>query len=248
MSLQGKTVLITGGTKNLGKLTAIELASKHKANLFLHYNSTQGDEEKLAQKLRDDYKVKVEIYQGKLGSAKSVASLFEAAKTKFGSIDVAINNIGMVLKKPIAEVTEEEFDLMDVVNNKVAFFFIAQASKHVSSGGSIISLVTSLLGAYTPYYSVYQGTKSAVEFYTKSASKELVGKRISVNCVAPGPMDTPFFYAQEQQEAVEFYKSVALDGRLTKIEDIAPIIAFVATGGTWMTGQTLYASGGMVAR
>ncbi|CAR21361.1 KLTH0A08008p [Lachancea thermotolerans CBS 6340] len=248
MSLVGKVALITGGTKNLGRLTAIELASKHKANLFLHYNSTQGDEKKLANELSSKYNVKVELYQGNLGSARNVEKLFEAAKAKFGSIDIAINNVGKVLKKPMVEVTEEEFDEMDLVNNKIAFFFIAQATKHVSSGGSIISLVTSLLAAYTPFYAVYQGTKSAVEFYTKSASKELIGKRVSVNCIAPGPMDTPFFYAQEQPEAVEFYKSVSFDNRLTKIEDIAPIVGFLATSGSWMTGQTLYASGGMTAR
>ncbi|CEP60794.1 uncharacterized protein LALA0_S01e19108g [Lachancea lanzarotensis] len=247
MSLEGKTALITGGTKNLGKLTAIELASKHKANLFLHYNSVQGDEKSLAQELSSKYGVKVELYQGNLGSAENVAKLFEAAKAKFGSIDVAVNNVGKVLKKPIAEVTEKEFDEMDLVNNKIAFFFIAQAAKHVSPGGSIISLVTSLLAAYTPFYAVYQGTKSAVEYYSKSASKELIDKRISVNCIAPGPMDTPFFYAQEQPEAVEFYKSAAFDHRLTKIEDIAPIVSFLVSSGTWITGQTLYASGGMTA-
>lgn len=247
MSLEGKTALITGGTKNLGKLTAIELASKYKANLFLHYNSSQGGEQKLADELASKYGVKVEVYQGKLGSEESVAKLFEACKAKFGSIDIAINNVGKVLKKPIVEVTEKEFDEMDVINNKVAFFFIAQAAKNVSQGGRIISLVTSLLAAYTPFYAVYQGTKSAVEYYSKSASKELVSKRISVNCVAPGPMDTPFFYSQEKPEDVEFYKSVAFDGRLTKIEDIAPIVGFLATSGDWITGQTIYASGGMTA-
>ncbi|SCU79773.1 LANO_0A07448g1_1 [Lachancea nothofagi CBS 11611] len=247
MSLEGKTALITGGTKNLGKLTAIELASKHKANLFLHYNSVQGDEQKLADELSSKYGVKVELYQGNLGSAQNVAKLFETAKAKFGSIDVAINNVGKVLKKPMAEVTEKEFDEMDLVNNKIGFFFIAQATKHVSPGGSIISLVTSLLAAYTPLYAVYQGTKSAVEYYTKSASKELIEKRISVNCIAPGPMDTPFFYSQEQPEAVEYYKSAAFDNRLTKIEDIAPIVSFLVSSGNWMTGQTLYASGGMTA-
>ena len=104
-------------------------------------------------------------YQAKLGSQKSLADLFQAAKAKFGSVDVAINNVGKVLKKPMAEVSEAEFDEMDVINNKVAFFFIAEAAKVVSDGGHIVSIVTSLLAAYTPFYSVYQGTKAAVEYY-----------------------------------------------------------------------------------
>ncbi|QLG70978.1 hypothetical protein HG535_0B00150 [Zygotorulaspora mrakii] len=247
MSLIEKTALITGGTKNLGKLTAIELASKHKANLFLHYNSSQGDEQEFAKELAEKYGVKVELYQGRLGSAASLTELFEAAIKKFGRVDIAINNVGKVLKKPFAEVTEKEFDDMNLVNNKVAYFFISEASKKVSEGGRIISLVTSLLAVYTPFYPVYQGTKAAVEYYTKAASKELLGKGITVNCVAPGPMDTPFFYGQETPEAVEFYKSNAMQNRLTKIEDIAPIISFLATGRGWITGQVIYANGGLAA-
>lgn len=247
MSLAGKTALITGGTKNLGRVTATELAAKHKCNLFLHYNSSQGDEEAVAEEIRNKYGVKVELYQGKLGSQASLAKLFDAAIEKFGKVDIAINNVGKVLKKPCIEVTEEEFDEMDLINNKVAFFFISEAGKKVSDGGRIISLVTSLLAVYTPFYPAYQGTKAPVEYYSKSASKELMARNITVNCVAPGPMDTPFFYAQETPEAVEFYKSCALHKRLTKIEDIAPIIAFLATEGNWMTGQVLFANGGLAA-
>lgn len=247
MSLAGKTALISGGTKNLGKATAIELASKHKCNLFLHYNSAQGNEEAVAQQLRDSYGVKVELYQGRLGSKASLARLFDAAIDKFGAVDIAINNVGKVLKKPCVEVTEQEFDEMDLINNKVAFFFIAEAGKKVADGGRVVMLVTSLLAVYTPYYPAYQGTKAPVEYYAKAASKELLARNITVNCVAPGPMDTPFFYAQETPEAVEFYKSCALHKRLTKIEDIAPIIAFLVTGGGWMTGQVLFANGGLAA-
>ena len=247
MSLSGKTALITGGTKNLGKTTAIELASKHKANLFLHYNSAQGDEENLAKELTEKYGVRVTLYQGKLGSAASLTQLFDAALDKCGRIDIAINNVGKGLKKPYAEVTEKEFDELNLINNKVAFFFILEASKKVSEGGRIISLVTSLLAVYTPFYPVYQGTKAAVEYYTKAASKELLEKNITVNCVAPGPMDTPFFYSQEAPEAVEFYKSCAMQKRLTEIGDIAPIVGFLATGGGWITGQVIFANGGLAA-
>lgn len=245
--MSGKVALITGGTKNLGKLTAIELASKQKCDLFLHYNSTQGDEESFAKKLEEKYGVEVELYQGKLGSQASLTELFDAAIKRFGRIDIAINNVGKVLKKPFTEVTEAEFDEMDVINNKVAFFFISESMKKVADGGRIITLVTSLLAVYTPFYALYQGTKAAVEYYTKAASKELMEKNITVNCVAPGPMDTPFFYPQETPEAVEFYKSSALQHRLTDIKDIVPIINFLATDGGWITGQVIFANGGLAA-
>lgn len=245
--MTSKVALITGGTKNLGKLTAIELASKQKCNLFLHHNSTQGDEESFAKELEQKYGVKVELFQGKLGSQASLTDLFDAAIKTFGRIDIAINNVGKVLKKPFTEVTEKEFDEMDLINNKIAFFFISESMKKVSDGGRIITLVTSLLAVYTPFYPLYQGTKAAVEYYTKAASKELMARNVTVNCVAPGPMDTPFFYPQETPEAVEFYKSNALQHRLTDIKDIVPIINFLTSEGGWITGQVIFANGGLAA-
>lgn len=246
--IKGKTALITGGTKNLGGETAKELAS-FGANLFLHYHSDSdsADAKKLADNLSQKG-VKVELYQAGLSSAAELTNLFAAAKKAFPQgIDIAINNVGKVLKKPILEVSEAEFESSNEVNNKVAFFFIKEAGKHLNSGGKIILLVTSLLAAYTPYYGVYQGTKAGVEYYTKAASKELVGKGISVNAVAPGPMDTPFLYGQETDDDIKFYKTVALQSRLTKVEDIVPIVRFLATEGGWITGQTIYASGGFTA-
>lgn len=248
--IKGKVALISGGVKNLGAATAKELA-RFGANLFLHYHSSKDKDvaEKFSKELNSIYpEVQVELYQGALDRAEDLTKLFEAAKSKYPKgVDIAINNVGMVLKKPINDITEEEFDKMDSVNNKTAFFFIKEASKNVNENGKIISLVTSLLAAYTPFYAAYQGNKAGVEYYSKSASKELQSKGISVNCVAPGPMDTPFLYGQEKKEDIEFYKTCGLHGRLTKIEDIVPIVRFLATEGSWITGQTIYCSGGFTA-
>ncbi|GMM36249.1 hypothetical protein DASC09_035740 [Saccharomycopsis crataegensis] len=246
--LKGKTVLITGGTKNLGRETAIEF-SKLQANLFIHYRSTPHPTqlEHFADVLSKAGS-KVEFYQSDLTSAKDVHKMFSTAKEKFpNGIDIAINNIGKVLKKPLVEVSEEEFDGMDLVNNKIAFFFIQEAGKSLNENGKIISLVTSLLAAYTPFYSSYQGTKAPVEYYSKAASKELQQKGISVNCIAPGPMDTPFLYGQEKNKDISYYKTMGLHGRLTETHDIVPIIRFLAYEGSWITGQTIYASGGFTA-
>lgn len=247
--IKGKITLITGGTKNLGALTAKEFA-RFGSNLFLHYHSSKdiGKAEGFAKELESTYSVKVYVYSGPLNTDEEMANLFKAAKNEFPSgIDIAINNIGKVLKKPLVDISEKEFDEMDQVNNKTAFLFLKEAGKNLNKNGRIITLVTSLLAAYTPFYSTYQGTKAGVEYYSKSCSKELMEKGISVNCVAPGPMDTPFLYPEEEDGAVEFYKTVALHGRLTEMEDIVPIIRFLATEGGWITGQTIYASGGFTA-
>lgn len=246
--IKGQTALITGGTKNLGAATAKELA-KFGANLFLHYHSAPDKAElSLFVKELESLGSKVEVYQASLQTGDDVEKLFAAAKAKFPQgIDIAINNVGQVLKKPLTEVTDAEFEKLDVNNNKVAFYFIRAAGKHLNENGKIVSLVTSLLAAYTPFYGAYQGTKAPVEFYTKAASKEFNSKNISINSVAPGPMDTPFLYGQETDDDIKFYKTVGLQQRLTKIEDIVPIIRFLVTEGAWITGQTIFASGGFTA-
>lgn len=247
--IKGQTAIITGGTKNLGAETATELA-KLGTNLFLHYRSNPEEAQKFQAELTKQYNdIKVEIYQGDLTKAQDVTDLFKAAKNAFPKgIDIAINNIGQVIKKPITEFTEEEFDSLDLKNNKVAFFFIKEAGLNLNDNGRIVSLTTSLLAAYTEYYGGYQGTKAGVEFYSKAASKELHSRGITSNCVSPGPMETPFLINSEQKESVEFFKTVGLHGKLTQTGDIVPIIRFLVTEGTWITGQNIFASGGFTAR
>lgn len=108
--------------------------------------------------------------------------------------------------------------------------------------------MTSLLAAFTDGYATYAGAKAPLEHFTRAAAKEFAPRGIAVNNVAPGPMDTPFFYPQETPERVEFHKSQAMGGRLTEIEDIAPLVRFLVTEGGWITGQTIFANGGYTVR
>ncbi|KIV91056.1 hypothetical protein PV10_05641 [Exophiala mesophila] len=251
MSLEGKVTLITGGGKNLGASIATIFAAEG-SHLALHYNSTssKSSAESLAQQLSSQYpKTQIKIYQGDLTVASNVEKLFQSVLADFGGkLDIVINTVGQVLKKPLVEIDEAEYDQMFAVNSKSAFLVTQQAAKHVSEGGKIINTVTSLLAAYTPLYTSYQASKAPVEYLTKGLSKELMPKGISVNAVAPGPMDTPFFYGQESPEAVEFHKSNAIAGRLTSVDDIAPIFKFLCTDGAWINGQTLFANGGYTSR
>lgn len=118
----------------------------------------------------------------------------------------------------------------------------------MNEGGKIINILTSLLAAFTGYYSLYAGAKAPIEHFTRAAAKEYASKGISINNVAPGPMDTPFFYEQETKESVEYLKSASFNGELTKIEDIAPIVEFLATDGWYINGQTILANGGFTTR
>lgn len=246
--LNGKVVLIAGGAKNLGGLLSRNFAQKG-AKVAVHYNSdsTKADAEKTLAEITNAGG-EAFIFQADLTKVENIAKLFEATKQKFGGIDIAINTVGMVLKKPFLETTEAEYDSMFDINSKVAYFFIQEAGKHLNENGKINTIVTSLLAAYTGLYSTYAGAKAPVEHFTRMASKEFGDRGISVSAVAPGPMDTPFFYGQEGEDAVAYHKSASALGGLTDIKDIAPLVEFLVTDGWWITGQTIFANGGYTTR
>ncbi|KAJ5118223.1 hypothetical protein N7448_009937 [Penicillium atrosanguineum] len=250
MVLNGKVALIAGGVKNLGAESARELAEAG-ADLALHYNSasSKSNAAELETQLKQKYpNLKVAFYQGDLTTAGAVEKLFQSVLKDFGKIDIVINTVGKVLKKPITEISEEEYDSMFAINSKAAFFILKSAAAHIADDGKIISIVTALLGAFTGFYTSYAGSKAPVEHFTRGVCKELQARRVSVNNVAPGPMDTPFFYPQESPEAVEFHKSNGMGNRLTMVQDIAPLIRFLCTDGKWITGQTIFANGGYTTR
>ncbi|CAI0816926.1 TPA: SDR family oxidoreductase [Serratia liquefaciens] len=253
-SLNGKVVLIAGGAKNLGGLVARDLAANGATAVVVHYNSdaTRAAAEETLQAVKAAGAQAIAV-QGDLTQPANVALLFEEAVKAFGKVDIAINTAGLVIKKPIAEVTEADYDSSFDINAKAAFFFIQQAGKHLADNGRIVTIVSSLLAAYTPFYAVYPGSKAPVEHFTRAASKEFGERGISVNAIGPGPMDTPFFYGQESKEAVAYHSSAAALSKfsktgLTDIEDIAPIVKFLVTDGWWITGQTLFANGGYTTR
>lgn len=243
----GKSTIITGANKNLGKETAKEFA-KEGSNILLHYHSSSAAEstEQFAAELSKEYNIKAVAFQGDLSTEEANIKLFDTAISSFGKVDYAINNVGMVLRKNLAEVSLDEFSTMFDINVKASFLFLREAEKKVAESGSVVMLTTSLLAAYTEGYSIYQAAKAAVYWMTKTASKE-TKKKITYNCISPGPMDTPFLYGQENEHRVEFMKTQAIEGRLTEIRDIVPIIKFIVKDGKWMTGQNLFANNGFTA-
>ncbi|MBE1577081.1 SDR family oxidoreductase [Amycolatopsis roodepoortensis] len=247
-NLKDTVAIIAGGAKNLGGLLSTTLGEAG-AKIVVHYHgdTSAADADKTVEAIRGAGSEATAV-QGDLTQVADVRRLFDTAVDTFGHADIAINTTGMVLRKPIVETTEEDYDRMFAVNAKAAYFFIQEAGRRLSDNGKIISLGTSLLAAFTDGYSTYAGGKAPLEHFTRAAAKEFADRGISVNVVAPGPMDTPFFYPQETPERVEFHKSQAMGGRLTKIEDIVPIIRFLATDGAWFTGQTMFPNGGYTTR
>ena len=188
-SIQGKTVLIAGGAKNLGGLLARDLAQHGARAVAIHYNSaasqTAADETVAAIRAAGAQAV---AFQANLTSAAAMEKLFADTVAAVGRPDIAINTVGKVLKKPLGEISEAEFDAMSAINAKAAFFFLKEAGRHVNDHGKVVTLVTSLLGAFTPFYSSYAGTKAPVEHFTRAAAKEFGARGISVNAIGPGPI------------------------------------------------------------
>lgn len=253
-SIAGKNVLIAGGAKNLGGLIARELADAGAKAIAIHYNSesSRAAAEETAMAVRDRG-AEVALFQGDLTSAGAVERLFTDAEVAIGKIDIAINTVGMVLKKPIIETSEAEYDTMAAINSKSAFFFLKEAGKNLNDNGKVLTIVTSLLGAFTPFYATYEGMKAPVEHFTRAASKEFGARGISVNAIGPGPMDTPFFYGQEADDAQAYHKSAASLSSfsktgLTDIEDIVPWVKLMVSDGWWMSGQTILVNGGYTTK
>jgi len=252
--IKGKTVIIAGGAKNLGGLIAKDLAAHGAKAIAIHYNSSssKADADDTLAVIKAAGTEGVALHAD-LTTAGAMEKLFADSIAAIGKPDIAINTVGKVLKKPMIDISEAEYDEMSAVNAKTAFFFIKEAGKALNDNGKICTLVTSLLGAYTPFYASYAGTKAPVEHFTRAASKEFGDRGISVTAIGPGPMDTPFFYPAEGADAVAYHKTAAALSPfskvgLTDIEDIVPWIRFLVSDGWWMTGQTILVNGGYTTK
>jgi NAD(P)-dependent dehydrogenase (short-subunit alcohol dehydrogenase family) len=245
--LEGKVAVVAGGAKNLGGLISLQLAG-HGASVVVHFNSDSTGPD--AGKTVEAGGGRAIAFQWDLTKPANIVKLFDATVEAFVGVDVAINTTGMVIKKPILEVTEADYDM---INAKAAFFFIQEAGRRLNDRGNICTIVTSLLAAYTDSYAIYPGSKAPIEHFTRAASKEFGLRGISVTALGPGPMETPFFYGRETKESAAYHESGAALSRFTKtgltdIADIAPIVLFLVTDGWWITGQTIFANGGYTTR
>lgn len=246
--LAGKVVVVGAGAKNLGGLLSRTFGADG-ASVVVHYHSA-GSNAAAQETVRavEAAGGKAFAVQGDLTKVDNVVRLFDETITRYGRLDIAVNTVGKVLKKPFVETSEKEYDEMFAINTKAAYFFMQEAGKRMNDGGKIVTILTSLLAAFTGLYATYAGSKASVEHFTRAAAKEFGSRGISVTNVAPGPMDTPFFYPAESPEAVAYHQSQSMNGKLTDIKDIVPIVRFLVTEGWWITGQTIFANGGYTTR
>ena len=247
--LAGKVAIITGSARNMGRAFAVALA-RSGADVVVHHHgaSSQEDGERTASLVREQGRRAV-VVDGDLAQTRVVRGLFDKAKAELGRVDIVINNAGVVIKRPLLEVTEEDYDRSFGINAKAAFFVMQEAAKVIADGGRIINMATTLLAATTPFYSVYAGSKAPLEDFSRALAKEIGGRGVTVNCVAPGPIDTPFFHGQENAQSTAYSSQASVAKRLGTAGDVVPVIEFLASPRSqWVTAQTIFVNGGYLTR
>jgi 3-oxoacyl-[acyl-carrier protein] reductase len=240
-----KSAIVTGGSRGIGAAIAERLARDGFA-VVVNYAGNAVAAQALVGKIQAAGGRAI-TFRADVGDAAAVLAMFDAAETAFGGIDVLVNNAGIMALSSIAETTDEAFDSLVATNLKGTFNTLREAAKRLRDGGRIINLSTSVVGLRLATYGVYAGTKAAVETLTAILSRELRGRSITVNAVAPGPTATDLFLDGKPPELIERMAKMNPMERLGTPEDIAGAVAFLAgPDGGWINGQVLRANGGLI--
>jgi NAD(P)-dependent dehydrogenase (short-subunit alcohol dehydrogenase family) len=244
----GRVAIVTGGTANLGKLFAESLAGDG-VNVVVHYNSpSRSNEAAEVVGQLEGLGVKAASHQGDLTDVSAITRLVDATLERFGSWDILVNTSGLIVRKPLAETTETEFDASFAINSKIPYFLMREAYSKMADNGRIINMVTTQVAVTAATYSAYAGSKAPVEHFTKAFAKEIGPRGVTVNCIAPGPQKTSFFYNAETDKTIAWLSGMTISGDLGDPIDVVPVMRFLAAPETrWVTAQTVYVNGGMIS-
>jgi NAD(P)-dependent dehydrogenase (short-subunit alcohol dehydrogenase family) len=247
--LAGKVAIVTGARNNLGRGYAVALAEMGADVVVHHHTPDTRDQADETARLCRVHGVRTAIFVGDLGGSATVRDMYDAAFNAFGKVDIVVNSAGRIWKGPMAQVAEDEFERCLAINTRAMFFSMQQAARRISDNGRVINIATSLLCAMTPLYGAYAGTKAPIEEFTRTLARELGERGVTVNAIAPGPVDTPFYHRPESPEATARVTAAVPAKRLGTIADIVPLVAFLASPRSqWISGQTLWINGAYATR
>src|SRR5215213_7875194 len=217
--LMGKIALVVGGTRNIGAAVAGALAARG-ADVAVSFAHHKDAADLTVERLRG-LGVAAEAFHADATKVADTTSLFDQAIDRFGRLDIVVHVPGAVLKKPLVEVTDEEYDTEMDYNSRSAFLTLREAGRRVADHGRIIVISTSLTVISTGLYGAYASGKAAAEQLVRSLAHEIGDRHITVNAVAPGAVDTPFLHGQETPESVEYVRNSVPARRLGRPDDIA---------------------------
>ncbi|MDX1367156.1 SDR family oxidoreductase [Pseudomonas sp.] len=242
-----KVAIVTGASRGIGAAIAKRLAAGG-ISVVVNYSARPADAEAV---VRDIVGAGGEAYAvlADISDSVAVEALFDQAEMKFGGIDILINNAGVIQPGMVSLADSDDalYQKIFAINTKGTFNTLRLAARHLRDGGRIVNFSTSVVGLALPGYSVYAASKAAVESFTAIFAKELRGRNICVNAIAPGPTATELFLSGKTSEQIERLASQSPLERLGAPEDIANVVAFlVSEQGGWVNGQTLRVNGGIV--
>lgn len=249
---QRKIVLLTGGSRGLGKNMALKLAEKD-LDVIITYNSRKEDAVQVVEEIRKIGR-NVAALQLDLSKTSTFDVFFEQLSTllketfETGRFDYLVNNAGIGINVPFKDITEEQFDLLMNVQFKGVYFLTQKALDYMNDGGAIVNLSSRLAQACMLGYSAYASMKGAIETLTRYEAKELAPRGIRVNAVAPGPIATDFAggIIRDNAEYNAIIKKITALGRVGEPDDIGGVVAFLCTDDArWITAQRIEVSGGM---
>lgn len=239
-----KVALVTGASRGIGAAIARRLADDGFA-VAINYVSGAAEADALVAQLQQAG-ASAYAAQGDVSKADDVRRMFEAVEQHLGKIDVVVNNAGILKVVPLAQTSDELFEQSFAINTRGVFNILRESATRMNAGGRIINLTSTTLALNMPGYAIYNGTKAAVESFTRVFAKELRGRSITVNAVAPGPVATDLFLNGKTEEQIQMFTKMPPLERLGQPEDIARVVAFLAgPDGAWVNGQVLRANGGI---
>jgi 3-oxoacyl-[acyl-carrier protein] reductase len=240
-----RSAIVTGASRGIGAAIAERLARDGFA-VVVNYAGNAVAAQSLVGKITSAGGRAI-TFRADVGDTAAVTAMFDAAETAFGGIDVLVNNAGIMTLSPIAETTDDTFDRIVATNLKGTFNTLREAARRLRDGGRIVNFSTSVVGLRLETYGVYAATKAAVESLTAILAKEMRGRSITVNAVAPGPTATDLFLDGKSPELIERMAKMNPMERLGTPADIAAAVAFLAgPDGGWINGQVLRANGGLI--
>ncbi|MDN0105370.1 SDR family oxidoreductase [Yersinia rochesterensis] len=245
MKTTQQVAIVTGASRGIGAAIA-ECLAQEGYTVLINYSRADEEAEALVRKIQQAGGNALSA-KGDISDSAAVVQLFAKAEAAFGGVDVLVNNAGIMSLSTIADSDDEHFDRQIAINLKGSFNGMREAAKRLRDGGRIVNFSTSVVGLKLEKYAVYAATKAAVETMTAILAKELRGRNITVNAVAPGPTATDLFLNGKSAELIEKMAKMAPLERLGTPEDIAAAVAFlVGKDGGWINGQVLRANGGLI--
>ncbi len=239
-----RVAIVTGGSRGIGRQTVSRLAQDGFAVVVV-YAGRAAEAEAAVEEVTAGGGRALAV-QADVADEQAVAAVFDLAEQEFGGVDVVVNAAGVMNDPaPLAETSLAEFDRIHRTNVRGAFVVARQAARRVRRGGAIVSFSSSVTRLQQPGYTAYGASKAAVEGMTLILARELRGRDVTVNAVAPGPTATELFLDGKPQEVVDRLASAAPLERLGEPADIAEVVAFLAGPARWVNGQVIYPNGGI---